>query len=462
MNSLSPRDAAVYWLSRRSRTDLFLLYCFEETNQSTELLRAVIAKRVTGIPDLLMHVLDTPANIAYPIWAPCEFIAEQFADHGRSAATWADLEAAVGDLLATSLCANHRAWRLHVFREVSEAPGFAGDRPALVAVLQLSHALADGRRAADLARALFTEDPDRTDGAAEVRPAPLARVPDTVARWSAAALALPAIPIGMARTVIRGVAAYRAQRELAELTAAAAIPPPAPTVAPSLLNGGGAAPGGHAVRMLVRDKERLLAPDHTVTVLAATAISLALERYCAQRGAPATELRAQIPLALTTNTVERNSYRDLSVDLAVGEPDPRRRAARIAADLTLRRERASHPLQSAQDAATAAVPAPLLHRDAMHAPIDVLPERVSGHTVVSSVNRGAAGLSFGGRACFTAGFPALGAVMHLTHGVHGLGDTVTVSVHADPVVFPEVDAYAALLDAALDEVATALQAPPAL
>lgn len=58
---------------------------------------------------------------------------------------------------------------------------------------------------------------------------------------------------------------------------------------------------------------------------------------------------------------------------------------------------------------------------------------------------------------FTAGFPALGAVMHLTHGVHGLGDTVTVSVHADPAVV-DVEDYAAQLDTALSEVVAALRA----
>lgn len=58
---------------------------------------------------------------------------------------------------------------------------------------------------------------------------------------------------------------------------------------------------------------------------------------------------------------------------------------------------------------------------------------------------------------FTAGFPALGAVMHLTHGIHGLGDTVTVSIHADPLVLPDPDRYALLLDSALDEVADALR-----
>ncbi|MFJ9743761.1 WS/DGAT domain-containing protein, partial [Streptomyces sp. NPDC101166] len=126
--------------------------------------------------------------------------------------------------------------------------------------------------------------------------------------------------------------------------------------------------------------------------------------------------------------------------------------------LTARRIRAAHPLQHAPDAVTAVLPAPILHRDVANAPIDQLPERVSGHTVVSSVDRGPADLEFGGGPVrFTAGFPALGAVMHLTHGVTGLGDTVTISVHADPAVIPDPDRYTDLLDSALDEVARALR-----
>lgn len=39
--------------------------------------------------------------------------------------------------------------------------------------------------------------------------------------------------------------------------------------------------------------------------------------------------------------------------------------------------------------------------------------------------------------------------MALTHGVHGIGDTVTVSVHADSVVVPDIDRYTGLLAAAL-------------
>ncbi|WP_196223755.1 WS/DGAT domain-containing protein [Nocardia seriolae] len=475
MNSLAARDATMYWLSARTRNDLFLLYGFADTGCGVAELRAGVAERVTHIPDLLIHVLDTPANIAYPIWAACEFTNAQFVDHDLGTATWAKVTAAVGGLLGAGLHADERPWRLHVFRNVSGVPGFATGESALVAVLQLSHALADGRRAAVIARALFghSEFPAPDAGWASspvIRRVLPGKIGETMLSALAATVALPGIPIGMARTVVRGLAAARAQRRLAELTATGELPPPAPDAEPTVLNGGGAIPAAHAVRMLVCDKNRFLAPGYSVTVVALTAISLALEHHLRERGDAVPELRAQVPMARPAaetgrhgsgdrdDSSGRNGYRDLSVDLAVSEPMPHARAARIAAELAARRERAAHPLQDAQDAVTAVLPAPLLHREVMRAPIDALPERVSGHTVVSSVDRGAADLEFGGGAVrFTAGFPALGAVMHLTHGIHGLGDTVTVSIHADPLVLPDPDRYALLLDSALDEVADALR-----
>ncbi|MEC3913957.1 WS/DGAT domain-containing protein [Nocardia sp. CDC160] len=463
MNSLAARDAAMYWLSARTRNDLFLLYCFVDAGSDTERLRAAVAKRVEHVPDLLIHVLDTPANIAYPIWAPCEFTNDQFVEHELEAATWANVTAAVGGLVGSGLRAEDRPWRLHVFRNVRDAPGFATGESALVAVLQLSHALADGRRAALIARELFGRSEfSAAPGKGAAAPVIHRLVPDqireSVMSVLSATAAIPGVPIGMARTVVRGLSAARAQRRLAELTAAGALPPPAPDTQPNVLNGGGAVPTSHSVRMLVCDKNRLRVPGHSVTVVFLAAVSIALERHLRETGEPIDDLRAQVPMAIVETGTGRNGYRDLSVDLAVAEPDPRARAARIAADLAARRERAAHPLQGARDAVTAVLPAPLLHRDVAHAPIDVLPERVSGHTVVSSVDRGAADLEFGGGAVrFTAGFPALGAVMHLTHGLHGLGDTLTLSVHADPAVLPDPDRYASLLEAAVDEVATALR-----
>jgi hypothetical protein len=77
---------------------------------------------------------------------------------------------------------------------------------------------------------------------------------------------------------------------------------------------------------------------------------------------------------------------------------------------------------------------------------------VAGNTVVSSVNRGAADLRFGDApVALTAGYPALSPAMGLTHGVHGIGDTVAISVHASESALPGagIDEYVQLLDAAL-------------
>ncbi|MFF2553327.1 wax ester/triacylglycerol synthase domain-containing protein [Nocardia sp. NPDC058058] len=457
--ALTPRDATMYWLSTRTPNDLFLLYAFAETAEPTAVLRRSIADRVTRIPDLLVRVLATPANIAYPIWATCEFLDEQVLEHEPPERDWGALTTAVGDLLGGTLDAAHRPWRLHLFRNITAAPGFAAGEPALIAVLQLSHALADGRRAATLARALFTDSSDPTAKTAASLSNSLSRmIPEG---WPAAAMAIPRFPIAMARTVFRGFAAYRAEQRLAELTSAGVIPPPARTGPPNLLNGTGSAPAAHTARMLVHAAPDLKVAGHTVTVIAATAISLALQRYLDSRAETADSLLAQVPMAVATDSGPRNSYRDLTVDLSIREPNLPRRADRIAADMSQRRHRAEHPLQESRSRATAAIPAPILRRDIMGYPMDQLPQRVSGHTVISSVHRGPADLSLaGGPVRFTAGFPAIGSVMRLTHGIHGLGNTITLSLHADPATIANLDTYAELLNAALAEAVSALRLQP--
>ncbi|MFD6464070.1 hypothetical protein, partial [Streptomyces roseolus] len=199
----------------------------------------------------------------------------------------------------------------------------------------------------------------------------------------------------------------------------------------------------------------LRVPDRTVTVVVLTAVSVALSAYLAEHGQPIERVGAQVPMALPGKSRARNNYRSLGVDLFASEPDLTRRSALIAAALTERRTRAEHPLLAVQDQVTAVTPAAVLRRDVANYPLDTVPDAIAGHTVVSSVHRGPADLSFGGPVLFTSGFPAIGSVMHLTHGVHGLGDTITVSVHADSEALPDIDVYADLLRAALAQVVAA-------
>jgi hypothetical protein len=84
---------------------------------------------------------------------------------------------------------------------------------------------------------------------------------------------------------------------------------------------------------------------------------------------------------------------------------------------------------------------------------DVRPTAVTGNTVVSSVNCGAADFAFGGApVTMAAAFAGLSPMMGLTHVVVGVGDTVAVGVHAAESALggPNgMDAYVARLEAAL-------------
>jgi hypothetical protein len=126
------------------------------------------------------------------------------------------------------------------------------------------------------------------------------------------------------------------------------------------------------------------------------------------------------------------------------------RLQRITTDLANGRRRFEHPATRSADRAFAAVPAPLLRWGVSHFDPDVRSAQVLGNTVVSSVNRGPADLRFGdARVVLTAGYPALSPSMGLTHGVHGIGETIAISVNAAQAAVADIDAYLELLDAAL-------------
>ena len=144
-----------------------------------------------------------------------------------------------------------------------------------------------------------------------------------------------------------------------------------------------------------------------------------------------------------------NHFSNVTVGL-YPEMDRQARAERIAADLANGRRRLQHPATQEADLAFAATPAPLLRWGVSLFDPDHPRSQVSGNTVVSSVDRGPGDLRFGAApVLLTAGHPALSPVMGLTHGVHGIGDTVAISVHAAESAVGDIDDYVARLDAEL-------------
>lgn len=404
-------DAQFYWMSAKVPNDEFLLYAFG--GQPGDLDRALdeIRRRARACPELTLRVEDG-CSLTYPRWvattvSPEQVVRHDVADHG-----WQACLAAVARLADSQLDLRRVPWRLHVFTPVLGIPGVDG--PGVVTVLQTSHALADGARGAALAGWLFGRD----------APVPaVRRASQGCFAWQAAE------------------AAWR-HRGLLRDTRAGLLAPGVGSRPPLATN---ARPdGARSIRTLVRQRAQLRGPSVTVAVLAA--VSTALSRLLAD-GSDA--LGAEVPMAKPGVPQANNHFGNIVVGLYPRlELDVR--LDRIAADLANGRRRFEHPATRAGDRAFAAVPAPLLRWGVSQFDFGARPAQVSGNTVVSSVNRGPADLRFGDApVVLTAGYPGLSPSMGLTHGVHGIGETIAISVHTAESVIADVDTYLELLDAAL-------------
>jgi hypothetical protein len=401
-------DAQFYWMSAKVPNDEFLLYAFD--GEPDALSRAVdeVRRRARACPELSIRVADG-CVLTYPKWVSAADVPTQVIVHEIADDSWDGCLDAVVRLADQQLDMRRTPWRLHVFTGVRGIP--TGQVPGIVAVMQLGHAVADGTRAAALAGWLFGRS----------APVPTASPPSPGC--------LPWRAVDAARTHRRMVSDIRDG-----VLAAPPVPrPPLPT---------NTRPAGiRRMRTLVRRRGQLRGPTVTISVL--TAVSAALAEHL---GAQADQLAAEVPIAKTSTRQANNHFSNVTVGLYPQLPAPMR-AGRIAADLANGRRRAAHPAARAGDRAFAAIPAPLLRWGVAQFDAAVRPARVSGNTVVSSVNRGAADLHFGGApVLLTAGCPALSPVMSLTHGVHGIGETVVISVHAAESALGDIDGYLHRLD----------------
>lgn len=403
-------DAQFYWVSAKIPNDAFLVYAFDGLPDDLDGAVGQVLARARACPDLTMRV-DDRGVLTYPRWVPgADHI--DVVRHEPVDDTWRGCLDAVAALADDQLDARRAPWRLHLFAPVRGLPGGTG--PGMVAVLQVAHALADGSRASALAAWLFGRE---------------APVPGIEPRRRGV---LP----------VRAVAAARAHHRLVDDTRVGLVAPPA-GARPVLATNARPA-GARVVRTLVRHRDRLPGPTITVGVLAA--VATALSGYL---GEPTESLGAEVPMAKPGVRHAHNHFRNVSVGLypQLGRDE---RAARIAADLAAGRRRGQHPAARAADRAFATVPAPLLRWGVGQFDAEARPEQVGGNTVVSSVHRGAGDLAFGGApVLYTTGYPALSPAMGLTHGVHGIGATIAISVHAAESAVPDIDGYVERLDAAL-------------
>ncbi|WP_099038020.1 WS/DGAT domain-containing protein [Mycobacterium neglectum] len=414
---LSAVDAQTYWMSAKIPNDTVLLYGFSGGPADPDAALEEIAERARGCPDLTMCIQDG-GRLTYPTWVHRDVDRSLFVVHDTEDRTFQACLDEASALTADRLDARVAAWRMHVFTDIEGVPGAVG--PGTVAVLQISHALGGGGRTSAPAAIMF----GRRVGGAPGIDAPRTRPFD-----------LPIV----------GFRAARAHRQLVEDTEAGRVPPPA-DLRPVLRTN--ARPAGPR-RLRTLDRRRSDMSGSTVTVAALSAVSVALAEHLRSLGEDPSHLGAEVPMAKPPPRLAYNHFGNVGVGLhpELAEPE---RLERIAADLDARRRRAAHPAVRMADLAFAATPAPLLRWGMDRFDPDVRVSKVTGNAVVSSVNCGAKDFHFGGAPVTVAcAFPGLSPMMGLTHAVCGVGDTISVSVHAAESAIGDIDAYVERLEAAL-------------
>jgi Wax ester synthase-like Acyl-CoA acyltransferase domain len=428
MERMAPVDAQMYWMSDKIPNDQFLLYAFDGAPERLDVAIDDVLDRARAVADLGLRIADVDCALDYPYWVRGGVDREQVVVHGDAATDWPDCLRTVAALADDQLDPREYTWRLHLVQAVEGVPNCG--RVATVAVLQVTHALADGIRSSALARAIFAPQPPGDQVTAQ------AQTPYSVVQT--AALAAIRFPKQIGSLGWRAVEATRTHRQLVDDVACGAVPPP--SEGRPLLSTNSRPEGERAIRTLVFRRDDF--PGPTVTISALTAISLALSDHLRSTGEDPDTLGAEVSMEKFGKPMGRNHFRNVGIGLYSGTPALEVRTGQIAEALGERQLRNSHPALRASDEAFAAIPAPLLRWGVSQFDPAVVPASVSGNTVVSSVNRGAADLRFGDRpVVLTAGYPALSPVMSVTHGVHGIGDNVAISVHASQAAIEDIDGY---------------------
>ncbi|MCV7419708.1 DUF1298 domain-containing protein [Mycobacterium yunnanensis] len=418
-NRLTPFDAQTFWLAAKIPNDTVLMFGFAGVPADLERALAEVEARAAGCPELAWRIDD--GSRGYPRWVHRGGDRSQFVVHDLPERTYEACLAAIAALVERPLDATDTAWRLHLFAGVLDVPGVDG--PGVVAVLQISHALGGGGRTSAHAALLFGRSGVVLP---EIRPA----------------------PVGPAALALAGFRAARAHRALTADVEAAAVPAQARLRPPLRTND--RPTGVRAVRTVTRHRRELAAT--TVTVAALSAVSVALAAELRALGDDPSALGAEVPMTKPPPRLAYNHFGNVGVGLYPDLSSERRPTA-IAEDLAARRLRAAHPAMRADDLAFAATPATLLRWGMGRFDPSVRSAAVTGNTVVSSVKFGAADFAFGGApVVFATALAGLSPMMGLTHVVGGVGDTVTIGVHAAESALGGaggLDRYVARLDAAL-------------
>lgn len=441
---LAANDAVYYYLARSGRnTDWPMWWVFESADAAPTAAEIIahFAERAEVFAPLRRRIHEAPGGFAHPFWGADDSPLEDHLMAHPAGLGWAACQEVMAEILTEQLDARIRAWRLHIFPDVSCVETLTG--AGTVVMMHTSHALMAGPAMTSLSEALFGIAPE------PVRIAGQPAAAQRIRAWPAAVAGAALTPGRLARFAY---AVARENRNIARDGGEGWLTQ-RPRTKTSLNRRIGA---GRAMRTVPLDLSAVRTPDITVTAVGLTAISLALQRYYDKHGAPCPEdLAAYVTIAAPDATVMGvNRVGADVIDLHPGESDPADRARAVDATLRARRGSATSPRELIRLRLVDGLPSRTYRaRFGTLPPVDPnAPD--PAHTILTSIRcELSAELSLpGSRFRFAGMLPPIYPDIGLAHSFVGAGDAFTVSVACDPVIVPDLDTYCGLLVDAFGEV----------
>lgn len=453
MRQLDSIDSNWVYLERpASPTQAMAVYVFDTGRILThDEILTFVAERTAGRELFSQRLVRVPFDIDQPYWA--DNVAYDIGDHVISrpcASGWEALRCEIASIAATPLDMSKPPWELHFLTGLVGIPG--GPDGATAVVTKIHHSAVDGVGSVDVARGLFTDAvPDVAARAAE----PIPR------RWSLFARGLGRLPRRVTR-VWPALSEIRsaARQAKAEAEAGAFDIPKAvrPRTRFNLDITQGRTYDVLSLPLLDVRAVKMAIDGATVNDVMLAIVAGAMRTYLDKEGElPEASLGAMAPMSTRKFKAgaAANQFAMMLIDLHTDIDDliTRVEAIRDSSRSEQRRRKSAAVMDSEQGG-------PLIPGFAMRAIsriASVLPKSTTTvpyvNTVVSNVAYGAADMTLCGAPIVTIyGVLGLEDGQAVTHSVRSIGETLTISVIADPAALADTDVYLEMMRGAFADL----------
>jgi len=459
---LEPRDAAWVYLEQANTPSLSIaMYVFDTSTDprgvmTPDEVRAFVAERVQAVDVFTRRLRRVPLDLDHPSWvADHEFDIDNHLEVvDARGGGWGEFRRIASEFVGGRLDLQRPPWEMRVVTRLTDIDGVAD---AAAVLLKFHHSVGDGAVTLEMTRRLFSAQVDRQP----------ATGPQTPVGPRSVMQALPTVSRQLRAFVqgLRDVSAAGKEVKAAVDSGEVRVPP---RMRPATRFNGSVGPARtfDAASFLLDDVRaiRAAAGDVTINDVALTLVAGALRDYLREVGEePEESLGAKVPMSIRSlgHLESANQLTVLQVDLHTDISDPLERLRAIHTSTAAERDRKQRAEVLRSETLVDVTPGFVVR--AINWIASRLPSSSSSvpyfNVVTTNVARGGVDLWLrDAQAVSTYGAAALTARQGLTHAIHSLGNTLTISVLTTPNMMNDPERYVALIHAQFDSLAAAVGA----